>query len=143
MSIQHCHLSTVPSLHPSTVPNLAPLTAEQKTIICIEGTHTSDSGAYEALTRLGRPVGKLHQHALNQPVDCGWTVHYYPVVITHSGLVLNTAAASLAACGVTPQAAGSAVRKVALNALQYDIKFRKARAHIQRENSAAGPHDPG
>ncbi len=44
---------------------LHPLTPEKKTIACIEVTHTTDRGAFDALTRLDPegPIGKLHQHA--------------------------------------------------------------------------------
>ncbi len=71
-------------------------------------------------------------------------MHYYPVVITHSGLVLNTAAAALQECGVTRPAADKAVRRLGLHMLQYDIKFKKARNHIERQRAAAPDHgDPG
>ena len=74
-------------------------------------------------------------------VSKGWTVSYYPIAVTHSGLVTNTATAALRACGVSAAGAAAAVRRVACNALDYACKFRASRRHLslRLENPQVDP----
>lgn len=105
---------------------------------------SSDGGAWEAMARPERPTGKLYQHIkwFDFLTAHGWTVHYYPVVVTHSGRVLDTATEAPTECGASPHGAAQAVRGTALNALQYDVKFKRARNFLQHQQSAR-QHEPG
>ena len=81
--------------------SLSQLTPEEMTIVCIEVGHCCDGALAEKM------ADKIAQHEewLDFLVSKGWTVSYYPIAVTHSGLVTNTATAALRACGVS--AAGS------------------------------------
>ena len=67
------------TMHRLHTAGLAALTAAEKTIVCIEVGHTTDR-------RLATvTVEKMHQHTpwLTHLTEEGWTVHYYPVVVSH------------------------------------------------------------
>jgi hypothetical protein len=83
---------------------------------------------------------KLGQHAawFSHLRELGWTVHYYPVVITHSGWVTDTAAAALQACGVGAARAATAIGALARGALRYNITFHQTRQRLYRQLNHAG-----
>lgn len=78
---------------------------------------------------------------LNHLQDEGWTVHYYPAVITHSGLIPCTAAAALSKCGVAPAAAPrqppakKTVRKILAHTLNYNCTIRNTHKRLGRETA--------
>lgn len=111
------------------------LSTEEKTIVCIELTHTADTHLAPALH------DKMKQHALwfDLVRQAGWTVHCVPVVVTHSGWVTDTAATAPKACGVDSTRAVAVIRSLARNALRYNQRFVHTRRHLYR---ALPPPDP-
>ena len=106
--------------------SLSQLTPEEMTIVCIEVGHCCDGALAEKM------ADKIAQHEewLDFLVSKGWTVSYFPIAVTHSGLVTNTATAALRACGVSAAGAATAIRRVACNALDYACKFRASHRHL-------------
>ena len=74
-------------------------------------------------------------------VAAGWTVHFFPIVVSHSGLVTSTAAAALEHCGVAAAGATAAVRRIARYTLiQHEVQERKTKLYSMLDEH---PHDPG
>jgi hypothetical protein len=68
----------------------------------------------------------------------GWTVHYFPVVVTHSGLIPSTAAAALQQCGVEHAAARRAVGKIIHNTLASNYSIRTVHRKLFRQVALPG-----
>ena len=117
---------------------LSPLTPAERTIVIMEVGHCGDSAmADKVSTKIGD-----HESWMDDLVAAGWTVHFFPIVVSHSGLVTNTAAAALEHCGVAAAGATAAVRRIARSTLAYNTKFRNNRRKLYSmldEHS----HDPG
>ena len=69
-----------------------------------------------------------------------WEVVVYPVVVSHSGLVTQTLADGLVACGLSTQAAKRAVRKVLTATVSYTERMWRTRRKLLDE---LGRPDPG
>jgi hypothetical protein len=118
--------------------HLSQLTAEERTIVCIEVGHATDGRLAE---KMEAKIGQ-HEGWMDHLTAEGWTVHYFPVVVSHSGLVSATATAALQQCGVAPRAAAATVKRIARHALDYNCKFRNARRALCSPN-ADQRADPG
>ena len=91
--------------------------------------------------KVSRKVGD-HESWMDDLVAAGWTVQLFPIVMSHSGLVTNTAAVALEHCGVAAAGATAAVRRIARSTLAYNTKFRNARRKLYSMLDEH-PHDPG
>ncbi len=114
--------------------NTRALQPHKKTSSGIEVGHTCDR-------RLPTVVStKLSQHRvwLDYLTSQGWTVTLYPVVITHSGLI-STRSKALTACGVSPSAIATTLRKTAHHALSYNLKFCTGRHSLDAALHAQPP----
>ena len=117
---------------------MSPLTPDERTIVIMEVGHCGDSAmADKVSTKIG-----YHESWMDDLVAAGWTVHFFPIVVSHSGLVTNTAAAALEHCGVAAAGATAAVRRIARSTLTYNTKFRNARRKLYSMLDEH-PHDPG
>ena len=134
------HVVFLPNVEPVRLAThaLSPLTPAERTIVIMEVAHCGDSAmADKVSTKIGD-----HESWMDDLVAAGWTVHFFPIVVSHSGLVTNTAAAALEHCGVAASGATAAVRRIARSTLTYNTKFRNARRKLYSMLDEH-PHDPG
>ena len=143
------HKSRAPELTPSLMwcPNLdpnrlhttavAPLTQHERTVVIFEFGHTSDKLMVETMEDKCRQHAAWAEHWRGQADP--WEVVVYPVVISHSGLLPQTLADGLVACGLTAQAAKRAVNRVVAATVSCTDRMWRTRRKLLHELDRPDP----
>lgn len=125
----------LPNLDPNrfATHHLSQLTSDEKSIVCLEVGHTADDRVAETL----QTKTLAHDEWFRLLEHEGWTVKYFPIVVTHSGLVTDTALHALHACSVPTAQAERTVAKIARSALNFNHTFKTARQLKLKEMTGA------
>lgn len=128
-----------PNLDPNRLNTtaLAPLTQHERKVVIFEFGHTSDKLMVGAMEEKCRQHAAWAEHLRGQADT--WEVVVYPVVVSHSGLLPQTLADGLVACGLTARAAKRAVNRVVAATVACTERLWKTRRKLLHELDRPDP----